>query len=202
MSNKIDDAEIKALLSTLDDLIDMKILFRKLAPNYTLDKECNQQFLSILESLYLKFQPLFSKFLNQDHTVGDKQSNAKEFLEQIKEKKSHVLVSANSSKKVLKKWGILPQNIIVSGGPLIFEDFKKVNPNISDERLSGVKKKCNHLLKLLQSNKLRGQDVIFIYEIQNLTDKIILDELNTNIDLIDKHIQLYRIPSWKLFEKN
>jgi hypothetical protein len=201
MPKKIENTEVKALLSALDDLIDMKILFRKVVPNYTLGEESNQKFLSYLKSLSFKLQPLFSKYLDQDLVIGDKQSNGKEFLEQIKEKKSFLLVSASSSKKILKKLGVDPQNIIVSGGPLIFEDFKKVNPNLSAEVLSGVKKKCNHLLKLLQSNKLRDINLIFIYELHNLTDKIIINELNTNINLMGMRVQLYRILSWKLFEK-
>jgi hypothetical protein len=131
----------------------------------------------------------------------DKQEKETEFLRQIKENKSYILVSANSSKKILKSYGVDPLNIIVSGGPLIFEDYKKVNPHLSNEVLSGIKKKCDNILELLNSNKLKNKDLFFIFETQNLTDKIIIKELSTNLDLIGKEVQLYGIRSWKSFEK-
>jgi hypothetical protein len=194
--------EIKTILSALEDLLEMKILIRQIVPHYSLDEQSNEKFLSILSTLQDKFQPIFQKYLIQNASDKALDQNTIEFLSKLKEEESIILVSASSSKKILKRQGLDPQFIIVCGGPLICEDYKQINPHLSEQALLGIQKKCQNTLKLLQSNKVQKKELFFIYEPQNLTDKIILNELKSKISLIGKQVKPITISSWKKLEEN
>ncbi|MFX0009464.1 MAG: DUF2100 domain-containing protein [Candidatus Hermodarchaeota archaeon] len=201
MSNNLTSSEVKIILSALEDLLEIKVLFRKIAPNYIFDDLSKEKYLSILSTLYDKIQPIFQKFLTEKDSEESIILNEIEFLEQLKKEDNITMVSASSSKKILKKMGFNPLNIIVSGGPLLDEDYKKINPNLSAQSLLGIKKKCLNILKILQSQKIHEKPLIFIFEVQNLTDTIILNELGSIIDLIGKEIETYKISSWTELEK-
>ena len=201
MSKNLTSSDVKIILSALEDLLEIKVIFRKIAPNYVFDDLSKEKYLSILSTLYDKIQPIFQKFLTEKDSEELTILNEIEFLEQLKREDNITIVSASSSKKILKKMGFNPLNIIVSGGPLLDEDYKKINPNISEQSLLGIKKKCLNILKILQSQKIYEKPLIFIFEDQNLTDKIILDELESIIDLIGKKIETFEITSWRELEK-
>ena len=59
---------MKELLSAIDDLIDIKVLIRQVAPNYELDENNRKKFILLLESLQKKLQPLFMKYLKHEKT--------------------------------------------------------------------------------------------------------------------------------------
>jgi len=201
MLNNLTSFDVKIILSALDDLLEIKVLFRKIAPNYVFDDLSKEKYLSILSTLNNKIQPIFQKFLTQNKSEVSTILNEIEFLEQLKREGNITIVSASSSKKILKKIGFNPLNIIVSGGPLMDEDYKKINPNLSEQSLLGIKKKCLNILNILQSQKTHEKPLIFIFEAQNLTDTIILNELENIIDLIGKKIETFEISSWKELEK-
>jgi hypothetical protein len=201
MLNNLTSFDVKIILSALEDLLEIKVLFRKIAPNYVFDDLSKEKYLSILSTLNDKIQPIFQKFLTQNKSEESTIPNEIEFLEQLKREDNIIIVSASSSKKILKKRGFNPLNIIVSGGPLIDEDYKKINPNLSEQSLLGIKKKCLNILNILQSQKTDEKPLIFIFEAQNLTDRIILNELESVIDLIGKKIETFEITSWKELER-
>lgn len=201
MSKNLTSSDVKIILSALEDLLEFKVLFRKLAPTYVFDDPSMEKCLSILSTLNDKIQPIFQKFLTRKKSEESIILNEIEFLEQLKREDNITIVSASSSKKILKKIGFNPLNIIVSGGPLIDEDYKKINPNLSEQSLLGIKKKCLNTLNILQSQKAHEKPLIFIFEAQNLTDKIIIDELESIIDLIGKKIETFEITSWRELEK-
>ena len=200
MSKNLTSTDVKIILSALEDLLEIKVLFRKIAPNYVFDDLSKEKYVSILSTLNDKIQPIFQKFLPQEKSEKSIILNEIEFLEQLKKGDTITIVSASSSKKILKKIGFNPLNIIVSGGPLLDEDYKKINPNLSEQSLLGIKKKCQNLLNILQSQKVYEKPLIFIFEVQNLTDKIILTELESINDLIGKKIETYEITSWRQLE--
>ena len=200
MSKNLTSTDVKIILSALEDLLEIKVLFRKIAPNYVFDDLSKEKYVSILSTLNDKIQPIFQKFLPQEKSEESIILNEIEFLEQLKKGDTITIVSASSSKKILKKIGFNPLNIIVSGGPLLDEDYKKINPNLSEQSLLGIKKKCQNLLNILQSQKVYEKPLIFIFEVQNLTDKIILTELESINDLIGKKIETYEITSWRQLE--
>jgi hypothetical protein len=202
VKDTLDAKEVKLLIAAIDDLIEIKILIRKIVPNYELDVKLHKKFLSNLESLRSKLLPLFSKYLSQSSELTKKKSK-EEFIEEIRELAGNVnmiLVSSNSNKKKLKNMGIDPRNIIVTGGPLFFENYLKVNPNISDKVMVGIKRKCESLINMLKKINWEERDLIFLYEFKNVTDKIILDELGNISELIGKDIIIHEIISEKDLE--
>jgi len=200
---KINSKEVKNLLAAIDDLIEIKILVRQIVPNYNLDKELNKKFHSLLEALQSKLQPIFSKYLNQNNKSTPVKT--REYLiseiKRLSGKTNLLLVSANSSKKKLKIIGIDPRNIIVSGGPLIFEDYKKLSPNIPDRVLPGIRKKCDTLLKQIKTINWQNKDFVFIFESENNTDKVIQEELELISEYIGKKVRVIEISSWKILEQ-
>ena len=194
---KLTSLEVNTILSALEDLLELKVLFRKIAPNYQFDELTKQNYLLTLSNLYNKIQPIFLKHLPQIESNKLLLQKELQFLDEIKRKNNKILVSASSSKKLLKRLGFNPLNIIVSGGPLLDKNYKKINPNLSNQVLLGIKKRSQHTLNLLQNNE---EPLIFIYEIQNLSDEIILNELKNCTELVGKQIITYKVSSWKALD--
>lgn len=202
MIQKINSQEVKSLLAAMDDLIEIKALIRKVVPNYNLDEQLKSEYLYLLEALRSKLQPLFSKYLHPSEKLQP--IKTKEILineiKDISGKVNSFLVSASSSKKKLKNIGIDPRKIIVSGGPLFFEDFKKISSNLSDKVLPGIKKKCDNLLNVIKREIRLNKELIFLFERENATDRIILEELEEISKSMKKEIKVFRIESWKILE--
>jgi hypothetical protein len=200
---KINSEEVKALLAAFNDLIEIKVLIREVTPNYNLNDELNNELIQLLEALRLKLQPIFSKYLNSRHfkhnDINQKVIDKRYLIELIKKKK-FIIVSASNSKKKLKNIGIDPRSIVVTGGPLFVENYKKVNPNLTDNALLGIKKKSEHLVNQIKKLAQSAKDLIFLYEKDNLTDQIILKELDFLEDTYDIKITNYNVKSWKIFE--
>ena len=187
--------EVSALLTALDDLIEIKVLIRKAVPQYNLDENLNSEFITKLNSLNNKLKPIFAKYLVE--VSSDVQSeNLKDILiEQLS--KSFALISSNSSKKKLKSIGIDPRRLIVSGGPIYYEDYKLINPNLTEKTLENIKSKCERILNQIRSESWINQDLIFIYEKENPTDKLILKRIEDLKDIIGKEVKTIEISNWK-----
>ena len=194
--------EVKALLAAFDDLVDIKILIRKVVPNYDLDSSLNEDLLFLLNKLKEKLQPLFSKYLTHENDVKTEDSKIakKSAILDALSRHNIVLISANSSKKKLKSMGVDPRRIIVSGGPLFLEDYKVVNPNLPDKALLSIKKKCERVLNELKHEKWAGRELIFIHEEENATDKLILEKLEQLSNLIQKKINAINVGSWDVLD--
>ena len=93
--------------------------------------------------------------------------------------------------------GVDPRNLIISGGPLFSEDYLKINPNISENTFTGIKKKCNHLINQLKNRNWGQKHLVFLYEKNNIADNIIIKELPKISRLIGKQIKTYVLNSWK-----
>ena len=203
MKLKINSEEVKALLAALNDLIEIKVLIRKVAPNYNLDDDLNNELIQLLEALRLKLQPIFSKYLDsryfKQNSINQKEIDKQYIVELIKKKK-YIIVSASNSKKKLKNFGIDPRSIVVTGGPLFVENYKKVNPNLTDNALLGIKKKSENLVNQIKKLAKSTKELIFLYEKDNITDQIILKELDFLENTNDIKIKNYNIKSWKIFE--
>lgn len=203
MKLKINSEEVKALLAALNDLIEIKVLIREVAPNYNLDDDLNNELIQLLEALRLKLQPIFSKYLDsryfKQNSINQKEIDKQYIVELIKKKK-YIIVSASNSKKKLKNFGIDPRSIVVTGGPLFVENYKKVNPNLTDNALLGIKKKSENLVNQIKKLAKSTKELIFLYEKDNITDQIILKELDFLENTNDIKIKNYNIKSWKIFE--
>lgn len=56
-----------------------------------------------------------------------------------------ILTSKGNFRKVISKFGVDPQRIIVAGVPLEAEDMKIINPKIPDAALGAISKKIEHV---------------------------------------------------------
>jgi len=201
---KINSDEVKSILAALDDLIEIKHLIRKIVPNYHLEESINKLFKNKLKDLQKNLDPLFTKYLEDDAIVSSKSSkmHIKESILENLKKENIALVSANSSKKKLKNIGFDPRQIIVSGGPLFVEDYKLVNPDIPEETLRNIKKKCDRILNQIINENWNQKDLVFIFEKNNLTDKLILKRINDLSKLINKEIRTIELVSWNVLDEN
>jgi len=190
--------EVQSLLSAIDDLIDIKVLIRNIVPNYKLDPFNKSKLIDFLLSLEDKLFPIFSKYLNQDLEVKNKKGHRKikNKILSINQEKSLLMVSANSSKKKLKNIGIDPRIILVTGGPLKPEDYKIINPNLPEKALINIEKKCKRVFEEIEKNNRTDLELYFIYEPENITDKLILSDLDKIRKIIGDKIILLQINSW------
>ncbi|MHA1283457.1 MAG: DUF2100 domain-containing protein [Promethearchaeota archaeon] len=198
----MDSKEISSLLSALEDLLEIKSIIRKITPKYNLDDELYDTFIKTLGSLKDKLEPIFSKYVITQKSKAEsfnKESFRNEII-QFAEKNNFLLLSSNSAKKKLKNLGIDARNIFVSGGPLEPEDYKKVNPNLPEKALKGIKQKCTRLLNSIKTKNWSKSELYFIYEKDNPTDKLILDKISIISDIIKKDVKTIEIPSWKILD--
>ena len=199
---KIKSEEVKSILAAIDDLIEIKILIRKITPDYNLNDTLNKFFIEKLVDLHKNLQPLFSKYLKEEFILKTKKSinQLKEDIQDIIKSGNFGLVSANSSKKKLKTIGFDPRLLIVTGGPLFFEDYKRINQNISDNAIISIKKKCERILTQIETINWNHKDLIFIYDSNNTTDKLILKRIDALSKLIGKKVKTLEITSWNVLD--
>ncbi|MHA1438288.1 MAG: DUF2100 domain-containing protein [Promethearchaeota archaeon] len=189
------------MLSVIDDLIEIKHLIRKTVPNYDLKGNLQNEFYRIIKTLYFKLQPIFSNYLKIEE-FEESLTSRKNLKEKIINylKNNIALISANSYKKKLKNIGINPQNLIVTGGPLFLDDYKTINPNLPENTLHNLKKKIERIIFQLKSEDWTNKELFFIFDPQNITDKLILAKLEDLSFLIGKNIKTIEIKSWKDLE--
>jgi len=145
--------------------------------------------------LYNKLKPIFSKYLKDENSVLT--TTLRDNIFKTLNSNNFALISANSSKKKLKNIGIDPRRLIVSGGPLFFEDYMILNPNIKNDQLQTIIKKCDRFINQIKKETWEEKDLIFIHEKGNFTDKFILDKINKISELIGKEVKVLEIKSWK-----
>jgi hypothetical protein len=180
----------------------LKYLIRSIAPNYSFNENTEKDFLSSLNSLYKNLQPIFSKYIKnvQSPKLGKSKDQTKINLIKNLKENDVVLISASSSKKKLKNIGVATKNLIITGGPLTIDDYKTINPNISEKSLQGIKNKCKRLRNQILSEKWESKNLIFIYERDSITDKLILNSLKEISQLIGKNPDLIELNSWNDLE--
>ena len=200
---KINSQEVKDILQAIDILLEIKCLIRTGVPGSELNEKELKLFYSLLNSLNNLIQPLFKKFLQSDinHIENKVKKEIITELYKLIEKNEYILISTNYSKKILKNLGFNPLKLTVSGGPLIYSDYLKINPNLSKTQLEGIKKKTKKLINRLKNITQEDSKIIFIYEKSSKTDQIILGELSEIKDSIGQEIFVFEIPNWKRLEE-
>ncbi|MFX1396953.1 MAG: DUF2100 domain-containing protein [Promethearchaeota archaeon] len=150
-----------------------------------------------LKSLSNKLQPLFTKYISTKNISGS--GNAKRHIKKVfistLGENSLALVSSNSTKKKLKNLGIDPRKVVVSGGPFFFEDYIKINPNLTENALQDLNKKCEKLLTQLKNENWKDKDLYFVYDLSNITDKLIFERIDELSREIGKKINIIQVSS-------
>ena len=79
------------------------------------------------------------------------------------------LTTKGNFKKLLTRWGVEPQRIVVAGVPLEAEDMRILNPNIPESAFSPIKKKISHVKNDInrKMNELDVENILVVVE----TDK-------------------------------
>ncbi len=101
----INSEEVKSLLSSIDELIELKCLIRTVVPSYELSEDLNEKFVSLLKALQNKLRPFFLKYLKIEaisEVSPEKQIDLKEQLLNLFNKNTMALISSNNAKKKLK----------------------------------------------------------------------------------------------------
>ncbi|MFX1499282.1 MAG: DUF2100 domain-containing protein [Promethearchaeota archaeon] len=192
MKQKINSEEVKTLTIAIDTLIEIKVLIRKLTPSYELDYESNKKLLDLLKVLYSMLQPIFNKYITSSSDIEANKNELNDIIDIIKSN-SLIIVSANSLKKKLKNHGVDPRQLIVTGGPLFIENYEKINPKISHEVFLNIKKKCENLVSQIKNLSKLNNEITFLYKKVNLTDQIILKELDELEKIVKKKIRRYEV---------
>ncbi len=199
----INSEEVKSLLSSIDELIELKCLIRTVVPSYELSEDLNEKFVSLLKALQNKLQPFFLKYIKIEaisEVSPEKQIDLKEQLLNLFNKNTMALISSNNAKKKLKNIGVDPRFLIITGGPLSAEEYKLINPNITDDVIKGVRSKLEKIFAQLKSDSWTDKDLVFIYEPNNPTDKLIRKRLEEVEKLIGKPVKMFEIKDWKDIE--
>lgn len=192
MKQKINSEEVKTLTIAIDTLIEIKVLIRKLTPSYELDYESNKKLLDLLKVLYSMLQPIFNKYITSSSDIEANKNELNDIIDIIKSN-SLIIVSANSLKKKLKNYGVDPRQLIVTGGPLFIENYEKINLKISHEVFLNIKKKCENLVSQIKKLSKLNNEITFLYKKVNLTDQIILKELDELEKIVKKKIRRYEV---------
>ncbi|MBD3193996.1 MAG: DUF2100 domain-containing protein [Candidatus Lokiarchaeota archaeon] len=196
--------EIDALLSSIEDLIDIKVLIRKTTPEYQFEGNNKIKLMEHLQSIQNKLIPVFSDHLNLEinESIEEKVEEKIKSIQKWVHNGNFLLVSSNSAKKKLKNLNIDPRQIIVSGGPVFYEDYQKVNPQIPDNALEGIKKKCEYLLNDIKQKDWSDNDLIFLYEKDDLSDTLTLEKIDRISNLLgnERGVKTIEITSWDKFE--
>jgi hypothetical protein len=76
------------------------------------------------------------------------------------------LTTKGNFKKLLTRWGVEPQRIIVAGVPLEAEDMRILNPNIPESAFEPIKKKISHVKNDInrKMNELDAENIIVVVE--------------------------------------
>lgn len=199
----LNSEEVKALLDAMDELVELRTFIRKIVPKYAMDEEGRNFFISHLKALRGNLLPLFSRFLG---TTKEEEKEAKEQdltkkIQELSESTNFVMVSSNSAKKTLKGMGFDARLILVTGGPLVAEDYKVVNPKIPESAMKGINKKCQRILEEIKSINWEEKDLIFIKEKNNPADDLIEKRLSMIEEMIGKKISTMIIDSWDIVER-
>lgn len=132
---KIDSAVYEEILNKI---IKTEEFIYSSRPTHNLLQEDAEEFCSQLIDIRNKIDEILAEF-----GVLEKE-NVEEEVKRLSEK-FIFLTSKGNFKKLLTRWGVEPQRIIVAGVPLEADDMRILNPNIPESALEPIKKKISHV---------------------------------------------------------
>lgn len=122
----------------LNEMIDLEEFLYTSRPTHYLKKEQAQEFCYKIIHIRDQLDSLLADFgvLEKLNPEDEIKALTGEYL---------ILTTKSNFKKVLTKFAVDPQKIVVAGVPLNVEDMKKLNPNIPDDALGSIEKKISHV---------------------------------------------------------
>ena len=122
----------------LNKLIETEEFIYSSRPSHHLIQEDAEEFCSNLIDIRNKIDEILAEF-----GVLEKE-NVEEEVKRLSEKFIFLTTKGNF-KKLLTRWGVEPQRIVVAGVPLEAEDMRILNPNIPESAFEPIKKKISHV---------------------------------------------------------
>jgi Uncharacterized protein conserved in archaea len=107
-------------------------------PSHKLLQEDAEEFCNNLIEIRNKIDDILAEFgvLEKKNTEEEVKRLSERFI---------ILTSKGNFKKILTRWGVEPQRIVVAGVPLEAEDMRILNPKIPETALEPIKKKISHV---------------------------------------------------------
>lgn len=107
-------------------------------PSHKLLQEDAEEFCNNLIEIRNKIDDILAEFgvLEKKNTEEEVKRLSEQFI---------ILTSKGNFKKILTRWGVEPQRIVVAGVPLEAEDMRILNPKIPETALEPIKKKISHV---------------------------------------------------------
>lgn len=140
----------------LNDMIDAEEFIYTSRPDHFLDDDDARIFCQQIMVIRNKIDDILTDF-----GVIEKESVEVE-IEKLSEK-FLILTTKNGFKKVITRWGVAPQRIIVAGVPLQLEDMEEINPHIPENALKAIEKKIKHVKNDIKRKKDQfGVEHIFV----------------------------------------
>ncbi len=128
-------------------------------PTHHLHQEDAEEFCSNLIYIRNKIDEILAEF-----GVIEK-GNVEDEVKKLS-KRSIFLTTKGNFKKLLTRWGVEPQRIVVAGVPLKVDDMRILNPNIPESAFEPIKKKISHVKNDInrKMNDLDADNVVVVVE--------------------------------------
>ncbi|NVM53131.1 MAG: DUF2100 domain-containing protein [Candidatus Helarchaeota archaeon] len=177
------NSDFSRINEAIDLLIDIKNIFRKNTPTFTMNEKYSQRVKDILIKLNKTLAVLNENFGIKSRIEQDKKSDFKENIKNL-----FLIVNSPKNRKKLIDLGFNPAQILSTGGPIHVSDIKSLNPNISEPALRNIQNKIQKFWKVLKSKLNQGNfnKLILLLEESNIADKILFnrkDEFEKKLSL-------------------
>ncbi len=122
----------------LNEMMDLEDYLLNSRPTHYLKKDEAQEFCEQIISIRKQLDSILGDFgvLEKTDAEGDIKTLSDKYL---------ILTTKSNFKKVLTKFTVDPQKIVVAGVPLEIDDMKRLNPNLPDAALKSIEKKISHV---------------------------------------------------------
>ncbi len=159
----------------LNDMMDLEDYILESRPTHYLKKEKAQEFCQQIITIRGQLDVLLGDFgvLEKPDVEGEIKTLSDKYL---------ILIPKSNFKKVLTKFTVDPQKIVVTGVPLEIEDMKKLNPHLPDAALKSIEKKISHVKNDI--NRKMGQ-----FNLENVL--VMVEEDDSGEILAERARELY-----------
>ena len=128
-------------------------------PSHNLIQEDAEEFCNQLIDIRNKIDDILGEFgvLEKENMEETVKRLSSQFI---------ILTSKGNFKKILNRWGVEAQRIVVAGVPLEAEDMRILNPKIPESALEPIKKKISHVKNDInrKMNDLNTTNILVVVE--------------------------------------